>query len=53
VGEHFYNTNTSKQQFLRYTDVEDYIKSQSLEGQTFLIKGSRGMRLERVVAFIS
>jgi len=53
VGEHFYNTNTSKQQFLRYTDVEDYIKSQSLEGQTILIKGSRGMRLERIVTHIS
>ncbi|WP_438973900.1 UDP-N-acetylmuramoyl-tripeptide--D-alanyl-D-alanine ligase, partial [Polaribacter sp.] len=52
VGKHFYNTNTSKQQFLTYTDVENYIKSQSLEGQTILIKGSRGMRLERIVAHI-
>jgi UDP-N-acetylmuramoyl-tripeptide--D-alanyl-D-alanine ligase len=53
VGEHFYKTKTTQHKFQSYADLADYIQSQSLKEQTFLIKGSRGMRLERVVAFIS
>jgi UDP-N-acetylmuramoyl-tripeptide--D-alanyl-D-alanine ligase len=52
VGENFYQTKTSKPQFKTYQDLEDYIKKNPLENQYILIKGSRGMRLERILEVI-
>jgi UDP-N-acetylmuramoyl-tripeptide--D-alanyl-D-alanine ligase len=49
VGEHFYQTKTDSQQFRTFDDFESYIKKNPLENQYILIKGSRGMRLERIL----
>mgnify|MGYP003638442690 FL=1 len=52
VGENFYQTKTDKIQFKTYQELEDHIKKHPLENQAILIKGSRGMRLERILEFI-
>ena len=53
VGENFYQTKTKKNQFKTYKDLEDFIKKNPLENQKILIKGSRGMCLERILESIS
>lgn len=53
VGEHFYQTKTTKHQFKTFIALENYIKKNPLENQSVLIKGSRGMRLERILDNIS
>ena len=52
VGEHFYQTTTKKHQFKTYEQLEAYLKENRLTQQSILIKGSRGMRLERILGFI-
>ena len=52
VGEHFYQTTTEKHQFRTYEQLEAYLKENRLTQQSILIKGSRGMRLERILDFI-
>ena len=52
VGENFYQTNTARTQFKTYKDLEEYLKQHPLIHQTILVKGSRGMRLERVLPFM-
>jgi len=53
VGEHFYQTKTTSLQFKKFDDFEKYIKKNPLENQYILIKGSRGMRLERILESIN
>jgi UDP-N-acetylmuramoyl-tripeptide--D-alanyl-D-alanine ligase len=52
VGEHFHQTTTEKHQFRNYEQLEAYLKENRLTQQSILIKGSRGMRLERILGFI-
>jgi UDP-N-acetylmuramoyl-tripeptide--D-alanyl-D-alanine ligase len=52
IGEHFYQTKSEGKQFKTYQEFEDYLKKNPLENQSILIKGSRGMRLERILEFI-
>jgi len=52
VGENFNQIKTDAHQFKTYELLEDYIKKKPLENQSILIKGSRGMRLERVLNII-
>ncbi|WP_026776879.1 UDP-N-acetylmuramoyl-tripeptide--D-alanyl-D-alanine ligase [Polaribacter sp. Hel_I_88] len=49
VGELFYQSKTDAQQFKTFDDFERYLKKNPLENQYILIKGSRGMRLERIL----
>ncbi|TXD51292.1 MULTISPECIES: UDP-N-acetylmuramoyl-tripeptide--D-alanyl-D-alanine ligase [unclassified Polaribacter] len=53
VGEHFYQTKTKNAQFKTYLDLENYLKQHPLEHQTILVKGSRGMRLERILTLLN
>ena len=53
VGEHFYKVNTSKNFFKNYNDFEDFLKQNPLKHQSILIKGSRGMRLERTLEVLN
>ena len=53
VGENFHQTKTKKHQFKTFEELEDFIKKNPLENQSILIKGSRGMRLERILDSIS
>ncbi|APZ46560.1 UDP-N-acetylmuramoyl-tripeptide--D-alanyl-D-alanine ligase [Polaribacter reichenbachii] len=52
IGENFHQATTQKQQFKNFEDFEIYLKNNPLENQSILIKGSRGMRLERVLDFV-
>jgi UDP-N-acetylmuramoyl-tripeptide--D-alanyl-D-alanine ligase len=49
VGENFNNSKTEKPQFKSYEAFEDFIKKNPLKNHSILIKGSRGMRLERIL----
>lgn len=49
VGEHFFNTNTKCQKFESFTSFSEYLKEKPFIKGSLLIKGSRGMALERVL----
>lgn len=53
VGENFHQTTTKNHQFKSYNLLEAYIKKNPLKEQSILIKGSRGMRLERILGVIN
>lgn len=53
VGENFHQAKTENHQFKTFKELEDYLKKNPLENQSILIKGSRGMRLERLLDIIS
>ena len=53
VGENFYQTKTKNQLFKTFEDFVVFLKRNPLQQQSILIKGSRGMRLERLLAFIT
>ena len=53
VGEHFYKTSTQNKQFRNFEDLKAYITANPLKQESILIKGSRGMQLERVLEFIN
>ncbi|PQB07805.1 UDP-N-acetylmuramoyl-tripeptide--D-alanyl-D-alanine ligase [Polaribacter filamentus] len=52
VGENFNIAKTNKPQFKTYQAFEDFLKKNPLKNSSILIKGSRGMRLERILEFI-
>ena len=54
VGENFYKTTTksSTKKFKSFEDLKPFIKSLDLSNSTVLIKGSRGMALERILEFL-
>ena len=50
IGENFNKTSTTLQKFRTYKDVATYLKNESLPKDcSILIKGSRGMALERLL----
>jgi UDP-N-acetylmuramoyl-tripeptide--D-alanyl-D-alanine ligase len=53
VGENFYKTQTKNNKFKNFEDLKNYISQHSIENQTVLIKGSRGMKLERILHLIN
>ena len=53
VGENFYQTKTKNQLFKTFEDFVVFLKRNPLQQQSILIKGSRGMRLERLLTFIT
>ena len=54
VGENFHKTNTKSttQKFKTFEDLKSVLKNLNLNGSTVLIKGSRGMALERNLDYI-
>jgi len=52
VGKHFYGTHTSCQKFKSFETLSAYLKDHSIEKGSLLIKGSRGMALERTLDFL-
>ncbi|MDC0177668.1 UDP-N-acetylmuramoyl-tripeptide--D-alanyl-D-alanine ligase [Polaribacter sp.] len=52
VGKNFYQTGTINH-FKTFENLEEYLKNNPLKHQSILIKGSRGMRLERLLNTIS
>jgi UDP-N-acetylmuramoyl-tripeptide--D-alanyl-D-alanine ligase len=53
VGEQFCKTKTGKHQFKNFDALKNYLLEHPLKQQSILIKGSRSMRLERVLDLIS
>ncbi|CAM1370157.1 UDP-N-acetylmuramoyl-tripeptide--D-alanyl-D-alanine ligase [Tenacibaculum litoreum] len=51
IGENFHKTITKHKKFKDFYEFEEYIKNNQIESSTILVKGSRGMALERVVEF--
>ncbi|WP_100615458.1 UDP-N-acetylmuramoyl-tripeptide--D-alanyl-D-alanine ligase [Confluentibacter citreus] len=52
IGENFFQTKTASEKITKYTsfsDFKDVFKPLSIKDSTILIKGSRGMALERVL----
>ena len=52
VGEHFYKATTKNKKFENFEALEAYFIENTLAQQSILIKGSRGMQLERILAII-
>ncbi|ARV06345.1 UDP-N-acetylmuramoyl-tripeptide--D-alanyl-D-alanine ligase [Polaribacter sp. SA4-10] len=52
VGENFYQSKTKKHQFKNFDALMKYVIKNPFNKQYILIKGSRGMRLERLLEFI-
>ena len=53
VGEHFFKTETHHLKFKTFEDFENFIKTNSIQQENIFIKGSRGMRLERVLELLT
>lgn len=49
VGQNFFKTNAIAKKFQTFEDLKEYVLNNPFEKGTFLIKGSRGMALERVL----
>lgn len=52
VGEYFYKATTKNKKFRNFEALKAYIIANPLAQQSILIKGSRGMQLERILAII-
>lgn len=49
VGENFHKTESKAKSFNAYKDLENYLVNNRISNSTILIKGSRGMALERLI----
>ncbi len=49
VGENYFKTKTSHQKFETFNALKDTLSNAEISNATILIKGSRGMQLERVL----
>lgn len=53
VGENFSKTKTSSRQYLNFDELKEFIQGKTYSNATILIKGSRGMALERILEFLN
>lgn len=53
VGENFHQTTSNKTSFNTFDNLLEHLKNNPLKHQSILIKGSRGMRLERLLEIIN
>ena len=53
VGEHFSRTHTESQQFKSFKELQNHLIKTEIKKHAILIKGSRGMQLERVLELLS
>ncbi|MEM8847409.1 MAG: UDP-N-acetylmuramoyl-tripeptide--D-alanyl-D-alanine ligase, partial [Bacteroidota bacterium] len=49
VGNHFYGTQTPFLKFQTFEEIKSYLESNPIKKGNALIKGSRGMALERIL----
>ncbi|WP_417445194.1 UDP-N-acetylmuramoyl-tripeptide--D-alanyl-D-alanine ligase [Joostella sp.] len=53
VGENFYQTETKALKFKSFEDLKEHLKTHKPIGKHILIKGSRGMALERILDYLA
>ncbi|TYP97365.1 UDP-N-acetylmuramoyl-tripeptide--D-alanyl-D-alanine ligase [Tenacibaculum adriaticum] len=53
VGENFFKSITNHLQFRTFDELKEHLKGNPIENNFILIKGSRGMALERTLEFIN
>ena len=53
VGENFYKTTTNALKFKSFDELKDYITKEIPTQKNILIKGSRGMALERILEYLN
>lgn len=52
VGQHFFDTTSKSNKLESFEDLKPLLKNITIKNSTILIKGSRGMALERILDFI-
>ncbi|PRX53633.1 UDP-N-acetylmuramoyl-tripeptide--D-alanyl-D-alanine ligase [Flagellimonas meridianipacifica] len=52
VGNHFYGVQTPFLKFQTFEEIKNYLESHPVEKGNMLIKGSRGMALERILDYL-
>ncbi|MFT5943295.1 MAG: UDP-N-acetylmuramoyl-tripeptide--D-alanyl-D-alanine ligase, partial [Sediminicola sp.] len=52
IGENFFNTQSPLLKFKTFGDLSKHLKNRAPKGSNVLIKGSRGMALERILDLI-
>lgn len=52
IGQNFYKTHSNFTKFATFEDLSDFLKSNKLKKGNLLIKGSRGMALERILDYL-
>ena len=52
IGKNFYKTNSDFTKFATFDDLSSFLKSNKLKKGNLLIKGSRGMALERILDYL-
>lgn len=53
IGENFYKVKSDFKKFKTYNDLKDYLRSENIpKNSSMLIKGSRGMALERILEIL-
>ena len=52
VGKNFFTVKTNYKKFETFEALKIFLENQTIQNQTILIKGSRGMALERVLEVI-
>ncbi|WP_297693778.1 UDP-N-acetylmuramoyl-tripeptide--D-alanyl-D-alanine ligase [uncultured Eudoraea sp.] len=52
VGQNFYKTHSKFTKFATFEDLSDFLKGNKLKKGNLLIKGSRGMALERILDYL-
>lgn len=53
VGKNFYNTTTNAIKFLTFKELKEHIQQTNITQNYILIKGSRGMALERILKVVN
>lgn len=52
VGDNFFKTTTTHKKFNSFETLKEYLKNNPLNTSSILVKGSRGMALERILEYI-
>jgi UDP-N-acetylmuramoyl-tripeptide--D-alanyl-D-alanine ligase len=53
VGEHFSRTHSESHLFNNFEELQNYLTKTNIKEHAILIKGSRGMQLERALEFLN